>query len=132
MHLDMEIAARKFIAGEFSEYPMSIDNVEFTPPADGGMWLKYSYIPAVTRPVSLDRSCMVYVGMVQVDVYFAPNTGTQKAKKLADAVAKAAKDGILIDEFYIYECGRVSQAHKTCSGWFIPVRFSIRVDKRED
>lgn len=88
MHYDLMVAARKALAEEYeSEYPIAYENVEFKPPSKGGMWLSFHYTEAETVYASLDRKCRYYVGMVQVNVIFAPGVGTDKARKLAKGIA---------------------------------------------
>lgn len=130
MHYELEVDARDFVYKSFKQYPIAIDNVSFKPPADGSMWLRFRYLPAISEPVSLDRECMVYVGIAQVDVVFRPGVGNDKANKLAKDIAKAAKDGIMLPNCYIYECGKVHPVQKSETGWFIPVRFAVRTETK--
>lgn len=130
MHYELEVEARDFIYSRFKEYPIAIDNVNFKPPADGSMWLRFRYLPAMSEPVSLDRKCMVYVGLVQVDIVFRPGAGNDDANKLAGSIAKAAKDGIMLGQCYISECGKVHPVQKSETGWFVPVRFAVRIETK--
>lgn len=132
MHYEMEVDARKFICREFAEFPIAVDNVDFKPPVRGETWLRFTYKPAVSEPISLDRQCMVYIGMAQVDVVFSPGKGNDEANKIASTIAKAAKDGIMLSNCYIYECGKVHPVQKSESGWFIPVRFALRSENKQE
>lgn len=142
MHYELDLASRQFLSNAFEDdLPISWPNVDFTPPSDGSIWLQYHYIDAVTETVSLDRKCRIYEGIVQVSVIFSPGAGTQKARRLANDVAKSAKDGIMLslsigdsEKFigYITEGGKLSGAvvpHN--SGWVQPVRFTVRAESRE-
>lgn len=108
MHYDLMVAARKALAEEYeSEYPIAYENVEFKPPSKGGMWLSFHYTEAETVYASLDRKCRYYVGMVQVNVIFAPGVGTDKARKLAKGIADFFEDGKILETGYISQGGEV-------------------------
>lgn len=130
MHYELEVDARDFIYNAFKDYAIAIDNVNFKPPSNGATWLQFQYMPAVSEPVSLDRQCMVYIGMVQVNVVFRPGIGNDEANKLAGAIARTAKDGIMLPNCYIYECGKVHPVQKSETGWFVPVRFAVRTETK--
>ena len=66
MHYELSVAARMALAQEYeSEYMIAYENVEFTPPKGGGIWLKYDYKEADTIIHDLKRKCISYIGMVQ-------------------------------------------------------------------
>lgn len=131
MHYDLMVAARKALAEEYeSEYPIAYENVEFRPPSNGGMWLAFHYTEAETVYASLDRKCRYYVGMVQVNVIFAPGTGTDKARKLAKGIADFFEDGKMLEAGYINRGGEVRPIQKSETGWLIPVRFYVRAEEK--
>lgn len=131
MHYDLMVSARVALAREFeSQYPIAYENVDFTPPGDGGIWLKFDYMEADTDRISLDRKCISYIGIVQVGIVFPPGSGTDKARLAAKSIAEFFLDGKMLDTGYIYSGGEVRPVQKSNSGWFIPVRFSVRFDKR--
>lgn len=143
MHYELEMAAREAVWSWFGDtYWISYPNTEFTPPADGSPWLKFDYIEALTQTVSLDRKCRVYVGIVQVSVFFSPGTGTSIAKNIAQGVAKRAADGIMlsmtddnglnpVEVGCILEAGELKRVVKKDTGWMIPVQFTVRAESRE-
>ena len=60
MHYELSIAARKYVNDLLVSifpvrYPVSWENVAFTPPADGSIWLKYDFLlsPYVTVSTSM-------------------------------------------------------------------------------
>lgn len=137
MHYDIALkckaAAAKFAAD--NGIMIASDNVDFKPPANGGTHLKFSYIEADSRSVSLSRDCRVYLGLVQVDVIFKPGTGTDAARLIAQSVAKYFPEGKIIDsvnKVYVSEWAEVSGVQKHETGWFFPVRFTVRCNIVED
>lgn len=137
MHYDIALkckaAAAKFAAD--NGIMIASDNVDFKPPANGGTHLKFSYIEADSRSVSLSRDCRVYLGLVQVDVIFKPGTGTDAARLIAQNVAKYFPEGKVIDsvnKVYVSEWAEVSGVQKHETGWFFPVRFTVRCNIVED
>lgn len=137
MHYDIALkckaAAAKFAAD--NGIMIASDNVDFKPPANGGTHLKFSYIEADSRSVSLSRDCRVYLGLVQVDVIFKPGTGTDAARLIAQNVAKYFPEGKIIDsvnKVYVSEWAEVSGVQKHETGWFFPVRFTVRCNIVED
>ncbi|WP_279025576.1 phage tail terminator-like protein [Gibbsiella quercinecans] len=132
MHYDLELAARDFVYSNFPDVPMCIPNVNFNPPSDGSNWIKFDYIEALTETVSLDRQCRVFIGIVQVGVVFSPGAGTDAAKNLAKAIAKSARDGIMLATGYIVEAGAVKPTQPSGTGWMIPVRFAVRTETKEE
>lgn len=137
MHYDIALkckaAAAKFAAD--NGIMIASDNVDFKPPANGGTHLKFSYIEADSRSVSLSRECRVYLGLVQVDVIFKPGTGTDAARLIAQNVAKYFPEGKIIDsvnKVYVSEWAEVSGVQKHETGWFFPVRFTVRCNSVED
>lgn len=131
MHYDLMVAARKALAEEYeSEYPIAYENVEFKPPSNGGMWLAFHYTEAETVYASLDRKCRYYVGMVQVNVIFAPGSGTDKARKLAKGIADFFDDGKMFETGYVSQGGEVRPIQKSETGWLVPVRFYVRAEEK--
>lgn len=137
MHYDIALkckaAAAKFAAD--NGIMIASDNVDFKPPSNGGTHLKFSYIEADSRSVSLSRDCRVYLGLVQVDVIFKPGTGTDAARLIAQNVAKYFPEGKIIDsvnKVYVSEWAEVSGVQKHETGWFFPVRFTVRCNSVED
>ena len=131
MHYDLMVAARKALAEEYeSEYPIAYENVEFKPPSNGGMWLAFHYTEAKTVYASLDRKCRYYVGMVQVNVIFAPGVGTDKARKLAKGIADFFEDGKMFETGYVSQGGEVRPIQKSETGWLVPVRFYVRAEEK--
>lgn len=131
MHYDLMVAARKALAEEYeSEYPIAYENVEFKPPSKGGMWLAFHYTEAETVYASLDRKCRYYVGMVQVNVIFAPGSGTDKARKIAKGIADFFDDGKMFETGYVSHGGEVRPIQKSETGWLVPVRFYVRAEEK--
>lgn len=137
MHYDIALkckaAAAKFAAD--NGIMIASDNVDFKPPANGGTYLKFSYVEADSRSVSLSRECRVYLGLVQVDVIFKPGTGTDSARLIAQNVAKYFPEGKIIDsvnKVYVSEWAEVHGVQKHETGWFFPVRFTVRCEQMED
>lgn len=140
MHYELYQAAQEALFKWFgNSYRIMTENSEFTPPADGSPWLKFDYLEAATMTVSLDRKCKVYLGIAQIGVVFSPGAGVNEARKIADDVAKAALDGIMlsvtddngenpVEVGYIVEGGEVRPVQKHNSGWMIPVRFTVRAE----
>ena len=129
MHYELSVAARMALAQEYeSEYMIAYENVEFTPPKVGGIWLKYDYKEADTIIHDLKRKCISYIGMVQIGIEFPPGSGIDKARKLAKNIADFFEDGKMLSNGYISEGAKVHQVQKSESGWFYPVRFYVRYD----
>ena len=131
MHYELMLAARKALAAEFeNQYSIAYENITFTPPANGGIWLKFDYIEADTKFLSLDRKCVSYIGMVQVSVVLAPGSGADRSRQLANAIAKFFEDGKMLETGYVSEGGAVKPIQKSESGWLIPVRFTVRTEEK--
>lgn len=129
MHYELSVAARMALAQEYeSEYMIAYENVEFTPPKGGGIWMKYDYKEADTIIHDLKRKCISYIGMVQIGIEFPPGSGIDKARKLAKNIADFFEDGKMLSNGYISEGAKVHQVQKSESGWFYPVRFYVRYD----
>ena len=133
MQYELSLAARKYfndilVSKIPVRYPVACENVKFTPPSDGSMWLKYDYTEVDTVTYGLSRKCKYFVGMVQVSVFFSPGTGIDKARRLANQLAESIEDGTMLETGYVYEGGVVNPVVKSQSGWFIPVRFYVRLD----
>ncbi|QDH94243.1 hypothetical protein [Escherichia phage vB_EcoS_PHB17] len=131
MHYELMLAARKALAEQYERrYPIAYENVEFVPPADGSQWLAFHYKEVDTAYLSLDRKCRSFIGMVQVNIVFAPGSGTDKARRLAKDIADFFEDGKMLDVGYIFEGGEVRPIQKSETGWLVPVRFSVRVEEK--
>lgn len=129
MHYELSVAARVALAEQFGKaYSISYENVEFIPPGDGGIWLKYDYKEADTIYHDLKRTCISYIGMVQIGIQFPPGSGIDKARKLAKDIADFFEDGKMLSDGYISEGAKVHPVQKSESGWFYPVRFYVRYD----
>ena len=137
MHYDIALkckaAAAKFAAE--NGLKVAVDNVDFRPPTGGETYLKVSYVEADSRSVDLSRKCRVYLAMVQVDVIFKPGNGTDHARLIAQNVAKYFPEGEIIDpinKVYVSEWAEVSGVQKHETGWFFPVRFTVRCNRVEE
>lgn len=131
MHYELMLAARKALAEQYERrYQIAYENVEFVPPADGSQWLAFHYKEVDTAYLSLDRKCRSFIGMVQINIVFAPGSGTDKARRLAKDIADFFEDGKMLDVGYIYEGGEVRPIQKSETGWIVPVRFSVRVEEK--
>lgn len=129
MHYELSVAARMALAQEYErEYMIAYENVDFVPPGDGGIWLKYDYTEADTLFLSLDRKCKSFIGMVQIAVIFPPGSGIDTARKVAKNIADFFEDGKMLSIGYIYEGAIVHPVQKSETGWFYPVRFYVRYD----
>lgn len=137
MHYEMALkckaAAAKFAAD--NGLKVAGDNVDFIPPVGGDTYLKVSYVEADSRSVDLSRKCRVYLAMVQIDVIFKPGIGTDRARLIAQNVAKYFPEGEIIDpinKVYVSEWAEVHGVHKYETGWFFPVRFTVRCNSVEE
>lgn len=133
MQYELSMAARRFVNEVLINeipvrYPVAWENSRFRPPENGSMWLKYDYTEVDSVTYGLSRKCKYYVGMVQISVFFSPGTGIDKPRKLANQLAESIVDGTMLDIGYVYEGGVVNPVIKSQSGWFIPVRFYVRLD----
>lgn len=137
MHYDIalkcKVAAAKFAAD--NGLKIASDNVDFKPPNHGETYLKFSYVEADSRSVSLSRECRVYLGMVQIDVIFKPGIGTDSARLIAQDVAKHFSEGKILGDdkldLYVSEWAQVHGVQKAQTGWFLPVRFTVRCETME-
>lgn len=137
MHYDMalkcKVAAAKYAADNGLQ--IAVDNVDFKPPNHGETYLKFSYVEADSRSVSLSRECRVYLAMVQIDVIFKPGIGTDFARLIAQNVAKYFPEGKILDNdklnLYVSEWAQVHGVQKHETGWFFPVRFTVRCETKE-
>ncbi|QPB09470.1 minor tail protein [Klebsiella phage Solomon] len=137
MHYDMalkcKVAAAKYAADNGLQ--IAGDNVDFKPPNHGETYLKFSYVEADSRSVSLSRECRVYLGMVQIDVIFKPGIGTDSARLIAQDVAKSFPEGKILDNdklnLYVSEWAQIHGVQKHETGWFFPVRFTVRCETKE-
>lgn len=131
MHYELMLAARMALAEQYeNQYKIAYENVNFTPPGDGSIWLAFHYHEVDSEYVSLDRKCRVYLGMVQVNVTLPPGTGTDKARLLAKDIAEFFEDGKMLNTGYISEGAEVRPVQKSETGWMIPVRFTVRLDHK--
>lgn len=129
MHYELSVAARVAFAKQFEkQFPIQYENVDFVPPGEGGIWLKYDYTEADTLFLSLDRKCKSFIGMVQIAVIFPPGSGIDTARKVAKNIADFFEDGKMLSIGYIYEGAIVHPVQKSETGWFYPVRFYVRYD----
>lgn len=129
MHYELSVAARVALAEQFGKaFPIQYENVDFVPPSDGGIYLKYDYTDADTEFLSLDRKCKSYIGMVQVGITFPPGSGTDKARRIAKDIADFFEDGKMLATGYISEGAITHKLQKSETGWFYPVRFYVRFD----
>lgn len=132
MHYELSVSARAELI-KFSganKIQVAFENRNFTPPAGGGMWLKFDYIEADTQFLSLDRKCRSYIGLVQVSVIFTPGFGVDNGRAMAKEIADFFDDGKMLNVGYISEGGTVHRMIKQDSGWLIPVRFNVRYDEK--
>lgn len=128
-HFEMMKAARQALDDQYkARFAISREGWPFEPPKDGSMWLKFDYMEADTRWLSLDRKCKSYIGLVQISIIFPPNTGTDNARRLAKEIAEFFDDGKILATGYIFEGAIVHPIQKSETGWFIPVRYQLRLD----
>lgn len=132
MDYELMLAARKALAGEFeSRFKIAYENVEFVPPADGSMWLRFDYTEVDKEFLSLDRRCVSYIGMVQIGVIIPPGAGSDKCRKLAKDISSFFYDGKILETGYISEGAKVHKLQKSETGWLIPIRFYVRIETKE-
>lgn len=136
MHYEMALKCKAAAAKYAADIGLQIagDNVDFKPPKHGETYLKFSYVEADSRSVSLSRTCRVYLAMVQIDVVFKPGIGTDAARLIAQNVAKSFPEGKVVDseiKLYVSEWAEVSSVQKHETGWFFPVRFTVRCESVE-
>lgn len=133
MHYELMLAARKAVSIEYQHnYSIAYENVVFTPPDNGDMWLKFDYVEVSSDYLSLDRMCRSYIGMVQIGVICQPGGGTDRMRMLAKEIADFFYDGKMLEHGYIYEGGEVKPIQKSETGWLVPVRFYVRFDERRN
>lgn len=125
-HYELDNIARKALS-DFNgdRYSIKWPNVKYEPPSDGGIWLKYHYFDAVTEFASLSRKCVLYTGLVQIDVMFPPDSGTNRARLVAKEIADYFKDGTIIGDAVVSMGATLHPLQKHETGWFQPVRFSV-------
>ena len=70
--------------------------------------------------------------MVQVGIVIPPGGGTDKARLLAKEIARFFYDGRMFETGYISEGANVHALLKSETGWFLPIRFSVRLDTKEE
>lgn len=128
---DMAKAARKALASFVgSRYPIAYENLEFTEPDDGSMWLKFDYLPADKIYKSLSRKCIALLGMVQIGIVFAPGAGVDDARKLAKELVNFFEDGKIFDVGFIFKGAESMTMQKSQRGWLLPIRFTVRYDEK--
>ncbi|WNO47131.1 hypothetical protein [Klebsiella phage P1011] len=137
MHYEMALKCKAAVAKLAADNGLKVasDNVDFIPPRGGETYLKVSYVEADSRSVDLSRKCRVYLAMVQIDVIFKPGIGTDSARLIAQNVAKYFPEGEIIDsvnKVYVSEWAEVSGVQKHETGWFFPVRFTVRCNRVEE
>lgn len=137
MHYDMALKCKVAAAKYAADIGLQIagDNVDFKPPNHGETYLKFSYVEADSRSVSLSMACRVYLAMVQIDVIFKPGIGTDSARLIAQNVAKYFPEGKILGDdkldLYVSEWAQVHGVQKAQTGWFFPVRFTVRCETME-
>lgn len=133
MHYDLMLSSRKMLAEAYERrFAIAYENVSFTPPAAGDPWLAFHYTEVDTDYLSLDRRCVSYIGMVQINIVFAPGEGTDKARRLAKEIANFFYDGKMLDTGYISEGASVKPIQKSETGWMVPIRFYVRYDEKKE
>lgn len=138
MHYEMALKCKAAVAKFAAENGLMVagNNVDFKPPKHGETYLKFSYVEADSRSVSLSRECRAYLGLVQVDVIFKPGTGTDAARLIAQNVAKHFPEGKILGDdkinLYVSEWAEVYRVHKHETGWLLPVRFTVRCESIEE
>ncbi|QGZ13471.1 hypothetical protein KLPPOU149_060 [Klebsiella phage vB_KpnS_15-38_KLPPOU149] len=137
MHYEMALKCKAAVAKFAAENGLMVagDNVDFKPPKHGETYLKFSYVEADSRSVSLSRTCRVYLAMVQIDVVFKPGIGTDDARLIAQNVAKSFPEGKVVDsesKLYVSEWAEVYRVQKHETGWLLPVRFTVRCESVEE
>lgn len=137
MHYEMALKCKAAVAKFAADNGLKVagDNVDFRPPAGGETYLKVSYVEAHSRSVDISRKYRVYMGMVQIDVIFKPGIGIDSAGLIAQNVAKYFPEGEIIDsvnKVYVSEWAEVSSVQRHETGWFFPVRFTVRCNSVED
>lgn len=131
MHYELMVAARKALTARFHEYySIAYENVTFTPPPLGEMWLKFDYAEVSSDYLSLDRKCRSYIGMVQVGVVIPAGGGTDRPRQVAKEIADFFEDGKMLEAGYVSEGGEVRPIQKGETGWLVPVRFYVRADEK--
>lgn len=129
MHFELEEAARELVSRIAGDDVVAWPNVAFTPPADGSPYLKFDYMPAISEPVSLDRKCRYYVGIVQVSVIFQPEMGTRYAREVAKTFCAGVTDGLELTDGYVYNACEVFSIISTDTGLSLPMRFKVRAEE---
>lgn len=137
MHYEMALKCKAAVAKFAADNGLVVagDNVDFIPPKGGETYLKASYVEADSRSVDLSRKCRVYLAMVQIDVIFKPGIGTDSARLIAQNVANYFPEGKIVDpgsKLYVSEWAEVHGVQKHETGWFFPVRFTVRCDRVEE
>ena len=137
MHYDIALKCKAAVAKFAAENGLVVagDNVDFKPPKHGETYLKFSYVEADSRSFDLSRKCRVYLAMVQIDVIFKPGIGTDAARLIAQNVAKSFPEGKVVDseiKLYVSEWAEVHGVQKHETGWFFPVRFTVRCESTEE
>lgn len=84
---DIYNAAMTLLATIPSGTPIAYPNVDFKPPAaQDALWLVADHFPNNNRELVLSSDGTLYLGFIQVSVYFRPNQGIVKALTEAEAV----------------------------------------------
>lgn len=132
MHYELNAASMAFAAANSGGMLISYPNVTFNPPAKGAMYLRFAYMPVITRSEDLSRRCLMYRGLVQIDVVFSPDTGMDKAMKEAGRIAKAMTEGVEVGPGYVYNFGEIHPVQKSDTGLFIPVRCQVEAFEHKE
>lgn len=128
---DMAKAARKKLSRLIGDrYPIAFENMDFTEPDDGGMWLKFDYIPADKIYNSLDRKCITLLALVQISIVFPPGGGVDDARALAKELVNFFEDGKILDVGFIFKGAESMTMQKSQRGWMLPVRYTLRYDEK--
>lgn len=129
MHFELEKAARSLIAKHFTDDQVAWPNIPFTPPADGGIYVKFNYMVAASEAVGISRKCRYYIGLVQVGIIFRPGLGNQYAREAASTLCKLIPEGLELDTGFVYTAAEVLTEIPSETGWMIPVRFEVRAEE---
>lgn len=113
--------------------PAALENRDFSPPADGSLWIRESYMPGDEMEVASGMTQCV--GIYQVDVMAPSNGGTEAAQRWASLIRSwfppANSLGDTFDDGSTVEVGidrsAVSTGQLYINVWyFVPVRITWR------
>lgn len=66
--------------------PIAFEDVEFTPPADGGTYLQAYLLPSNTDSTDLEGAHTLYQGVFQISIVTAAGQGRGAASAIADEI----------------------------------------------